>query len=496
MTARRSSLFRQLLWAATLATGFGTVWLLLVLWLGTAIQDAWQGGKRDWPPREELVVKSDGTPLILSTPWENLSLATCRDLNGRVQDAPDRNDLLPAVYMPGEHGKPGFSSSRPGWEHRLKVFVDEQEPTVNWFFVHDGRPEGAGYFVGYERASNRRVGFIGLSGFRSDPVPTDERIPVRAALIMDYSLWSSAPLLFYSGGGWGVRPHGSDLPPHLVYVPSGNHLRLVDLAARTVKTVFETPEPIESPGIPSLSSSSSAHPMKEQPILVRRRQQIHALDHKHNVIKVFTIPTEVDRQSPVSWYEIGNGGAIAEFVRPWSTGEADNVTKRMVYRIADDGAIQDRFELTLQTGNPVRIKQQEAVQLTLALPAPAILYVVEPLLVMGIDQLQSYPAAVSAMLKSSWPSLMAVFALSLVLAVMAWRRNRAFGLPKREQVAWVVFILLFGVPAYAGFLLHRRWPIRAKCPNCQAQTPRDRAACAECGTRFPDPVLKGIEIFA
>ena len=49
--------------------------------------------------------------------------------------------------------------------------MNEREPSVNWFFVHDGKPEGAGYFVGYERVSNRRVGFIGLSGFRSDPVP-------------------------------------------------------------------------------------------------------------------------------------------------------------------------------------------------------------------------------------------------------------------------------------------------------------------------------------
>ncbi|MFI5460866.1 MAG: hypothetical protein ACHRXM_36105 [Isosphaerales bacterium] len=496
MAARKPSLFRQLLWAATLATGFGTVWLMLAAWLGTAIQDAWQDGKRDWPPREELVVRSDGTPLILSTPWENLSLATYRDLNDRVQDAPDRNDLLPAVYMPGEHGTTGFFSARPGWEHRLKVFVDEQEPTVNWFFVHDGRPEGGGYFVGYERASNRRVGFIGLSGFHSDPVPTDERIPVRGALIIDYSLWSSAPILIDSGRWWVPRLDHSDVPPRRVYVPSGNHLRLVDLAARTVKTVFEAPEPIESPGIPSLSSFSSGHPMKEQPILVRTRQQIHALDHKHNVIKVFTIPTEADRQGPVYWYEIGNGQAVADFVRPWSTGEADNVTKRMVYRIADDGAIQDRFELTLQTGSPVRIKQHEAVQLTLALPAPAMLLFIEPLFVMLIDQAESNPAAVSAMLKSSWPSLMAVFALSLVLAIMAWRRNRAFGLPNREQVAWVVFVLLFGVPAYAGFLLHRRWPIRQKCPNCHAQSPRDRAACAECGTCFPDPAKKGIEIFA
>jgi len=79
---------------------------------------------------------------------------------------------------------------------------------------------------------------------------------------------------------------------------------------------------------------------------------------------------------------------------------------------------------------------------------------------------------------------------------MAWRRNRAFGLCRREQVAWVVFILLFGIHAYAGYLLYRRRPIREKCPNCHSQSPRDRAACAECGRTFPDPALTGIEIFA
>ena len=83
-----------------------------------------------------------------------------------------------------------------------------------------------------------------------------------------------------------------------------------------------------------------------------------------------------------------------------------------------------------------------------------------------------------------------------ILAVLAWRRSRAFGLSRKERITWTVFVLLFGLPAYVGFLLYRRWPIRLPCPNCQARVPRDRMACAECGTRFPDPGLKGIEIFA
>ncbi len=168
----------------------------------------------------------------------------------------------------------------------------------------------------------------------------------------------------------------------------------------------------------------------------------------------------------------------------------------MVYRIAADGGIQDRFELALQSGSPVQSKQAQAFLLALGLPAPAVLFVVDLGVVIGIEGIRSYPAVFRALLGSAGPSLIVVFALSTGLAIMAWRRSGSFGLAKREQVAWAVFVLCFGLAAYLGLLLYRRWPIRQPCPNCRAQPPRDRAACAECGTRFPDPPLKGIEIFA
>ena len=118
--------------------------------------------------------------------------------------------------------------------------------------MHDGKADGAGYFVGYESKSRRRVGFIGLSGFRPEPLPIEQLIPVRGQLAADYSQWSSLPDSIYWGASrWrNVRTDLRDLPPHLVHVPSGNDVRLVDLAARTVKTVFHAAEPIESLGIP------------------------------------------------------------------------------------------------------------------------------------------------------------------------------------------------------------------------------------------------------
>ena len=133
-------------------------------------------------------------------------------------------------------------------------------------------PDGAGYFAAYERTSNRRVGFIGMSGFRKGPVQAADWIPVRGGPT------SSAPVSINSGHAWVFRPGGGDVPPCLVYLPSESKLRQADLAARTVTTVFETPEPIESVGIPTLAYWSTGHSTTEQPILVRTTRQIHELD--------------------------------------------------------------------------------------------------------------------------------------------------------------------------------------------------------------------------
>jgi hypothetical protein len=488
MIARKFSLLRQLAWAATLATGFGALWFMLVAWLGNSIQQAWQGGNR--LVYQRLHVRSDGTLLLQSNPQDNLSEVSYRDLKGALQEAPDRNDLLPAVLLFGGTKKPGFLFRQAGWSERLTAFVDEREPTVNWFFVHDGKTDGAGYFVAYERTSNRRVGFIGMSGFRKGPVPAADWIPVRG------QPQSSAPVSIYARQPWVLRPAPGDVPPRLVYLPSGSQLRLADLAARTVTTVYETPEPIESVGIPTLAYWSTGHSTTEQPILVRTTRQIHELDQQHHVKKVFSLPDDLDRRSWVEWYEIKSGQAIVVADPLESTGQSDTVRRQLVYRIAGDGAIEDRFAINLQTGSSAPNQATQAFQIALVLPVPAILFAISLLLVITINEPQIYPAAVMALLKDTWPSLIAVVALSIVLAILVQRRSRAFGLTRREQIAWLVFVVLFGLPAYVGFRLFRRWPIRQPCPNCRARAPRDRVACAECGMRFPDPSLKGIEIFA
>ena len=119
---------------------------------------------------------------------------------------------------------------------------------------------------------------------------------------------------------------------------------------------------------------------------------------------------EVDRRSSVQWYQIDGGQVIAVFAPPPSTSaNRTSVSRRMVYRIASDGAIQDRFEVELANRiDQARANRRKRMGLALGIPAPAVLFVVNLLLVIWDDQIPSYPAAFTALLKDSGPSLIAV----------------------------------------------------------------------------------------
>jgi hypothetical protein len=488
MNAHRFSLLRQLLWAITIGIGFGIIWVLVLAWIGSAVQEAWLGG--NVAPYEQLIVKADGTLLIQTLPQETSLRETVRDLAGQVQEAPERGDQITAVTMVGESSETGFLDSRPTWSSRLLFVVNEREPNVNWYFVHDGRPDGAGYFVGYELTSNRRIGFIGLSGFRASTVPPADWIPARGEPT------SSIPFSsVYSGRIPARRLDPLDVPPRWVYLASGNVLRKVDLAERTVTTVYESKDPIVSVGVPWLANWSMGRLMKPGSIFVRTTQQILEFDQQFHATRAFTIATDLDRRSPVHWYEEKSGQAIAVFDRLLPAGEPRDVRKQMAYRIASDGTIQEQFEFGLKTGEKVPGEQIQAFGIALLVPAPAVLLVVDYFRKISFDG-ESYLAAIPAMIKQSGPSLLAALALSSMLAFLAWKRSRAFGLSRNERIAWAGFVLLLGLPAYVGFLLARRWPVRLPCPSCQVRVPRDRAGCAECGSRFPEPALRGNEIFA
>jgi hypothetical protein len=105
-----------------------------------------------------------------------------------------------------------------------------------------------------------------------------------------------------------------------------------------------------------------------------------------------------------------------------------------------------------------------------------------------------YWDALPVALPKLWLPIAASCLLAGALAVLTVKRQKRFGLG--NQKTWAVFVLLFGVPGYLGYLCHRRWPVRELCGECEEPTPRDRDACAFCDAAFPAPEPKGTEVFA
>ncbi len=321
---------------------------------------------------------------------------------------------------------------------------------------------------------------------------------MRGERLLDFSSWSSAPAWMSSSTRLdAVRPESWDLPPRLVHVPSGKALRVVDLAAGTVTTVFEAPEPIVSVAVPTLWRQSFGQSTKERPILIMTAKTIYRLDHDYSLMGTFTIPPELDQRRMITWYETKDGRAIVECEMKRQDGKAStrDVGRPTLLKIAQDGTIHDSLPLSLQTGSTA---PSERRRLRLRLSACQC-----PLRFLRVDWAWRSPTPITVSgqrlsLCCSYPGpcWQACWALSIVLAVIAWRWARAFGLSPRERIVWAGFVLLFGVPAFAGFWLHRPWPVRLPCPHCQARSARDRDTCAECGDAFPAAALKGNEIFA
>jgi hypothetical protein len=263
-----------------------------------------------------------------------------------------------------------------------------------------------------------------------------------------------------------------------------------------VSTVFQAQEPIQSFGFADRDEANRESPAREPTIIVRTTRTIVALSLDHEIIRTFSIPGDSQGAGLVAWYELADGSALAEFYEPWRTESEANIAPRMLFQVAPDGTIRNQSELKLQSGMLIWSKQREAMLLSWEFPVPALLPFVELFFELLINQRQTFAVAERATLLSAWQPLLAVTCLGLVLAIAAWRRARAFGLPGRDQAVWAIFVLLLGIPGFAGFMLHRRWPVRAECPRCHAQAPRDRHLCAACAAEFPGPAVRGIEVFA
>jgi len=485
-------LLRRLLSATILAAGFACVWLIVVAVLGAIVLQRFF--TREPLARESLVIARDGSTLIETRRGRGVD--GYRNLDGTPRTAVSQPSLVQPIGLMGTRDVDAinffFTWGRFPWDWRLKPFEDDLHKATQWFFVHDGRENGSGYFVGYNWANHERLGFIGESGFSTRPLTPEQGFRVKRESMI-WSQWSS--VLMTKGpeqldrAAYQIK---SRVPSHCVYVPSDNGVRLVDLAQRTVQTVFETRAPIESIQLANELPNATDPTAQRPAIFVRTAQAIYALNNRHRVVREFAVSDESEREHVAMWYQMPDGRAVVSIRRGWTQSSVRDA----VYRLAADGTVDDRHEVELPLGDLAWNQTTDGLLFAWALPIPAVLPLAQPLFMVRRDMADGYFDAWQLMLRDSWVALVGVAAISLAFAVAAWRHSGHFALPFPERVAWTAFVASCGLPGFVGYRLHRRWPIQDECPLCHAMTPLEAGACASCERRFPGPAPKGIEVFA
>lgn len=496
---------RRLCWASIFATGFGTIWFVLGLIGGDTLVGRLLSPEPPWPPREEIVVTVEGVPLIRSHSRGRAEFEY-RDLQGTVREgSEDPLVVLPAglasrgAVTPQFYFVASLLFDSAGWDHRLRPFVDDSAPDEVWYFAHNGAFDGAGYFVGYSRSRRERIGFIGVSGFDAEPLAAGDWFPVPVSLFLRGTWWGAGQRDL-AGGQVQAPRSASRVPSRLVYVPSSDRIRLVDLEARTVRTLFESPEPIEGFAVNSGTAYRVA-PGKFEEIdppagrcVLRTSKRITTLSAEGDVRGVFEIPSALERKAVVEWNELDSGQAVPVFEIPWTTAQGQSVKPVIVYRIDADGTILETRKLTLQSGMLPWNQQHTAVSFRCALPVPILLPFAETGIICFIDQVDSYGAA-WRVLGQAWPSYLVLAALSLLLTLASMEFARRHGVSRRERAVWGCYVFLFGIPGFVGFWLHRRWPLRLACPQCGGKIALTQPACPACGGMLLDAKPKGTEIF-
>jgi hypothetical protein len=283
-----------------------------------------------------------------------------------------------------------------------------------------------------------------------------------------------------------------------VFLISGDRLMEVDLEERTVREV------IDSPGLVSVKTGYRAlaelppedaekFPRRTASLLLRMVDRVVVLDALTGERREYQLPGPL-RSRFFDFLELADGTAIAATRDPAAHGHYGV----SLFWFDGSGDVVRREDLRLRTTERRQSPAAKAWLLALNLPAPIATVVeatvFEPRRLVRWEGVSSYSEALAKTWSYSWLSLTITCLVAIGLSWVCRRRQREHG--AGWTGVWMVFVFLFGVPGFAGYLFHRSWAARPACPACGEEAPRDRESCSACGTEFPEPAPKGIEVFA
>jgi hypothetical protein len=355
------------------------------------------------------------------------------------------------------------------------------------------------YFVGYDRRTNLRVGYLGTAGFRVDAAPSDEMFelagPINAGPGSTVSL---ADLVF----DYGELPSPTiQAAPFadVFLVGRGGNFYHVDLRNRTVgvalhvpglcsaETVDGMPDPIDEAPQPDGISPN----IRRRRLAVRSTDSVLVLNLKGKEMKRFSIPVEL-RDKFFSFAETDQGEAVMQT----SACKSATLSQHDIFWVPAHGEI--RHASTMLTQKPGDLGPQYFVWTICPDPVGVALLVeaefAEARLFMGLAT--SHAEALGLAIRDCLPSIIVAQLLAVIFAWSCYRRQLGYGAKGCERVIWPLFVLVLGLPGWIGYRFGRTWPVLDACDTCGVTVPRDAETCSRCTAEFADPPRVGTEVFA
>ncbi|MCA9091899.1 MAG: DUF4149 domain-containing protein [Planctomycetaceae bacterium] len=386
-----------------------------------------------------------------------------------------------------------------GWSRHLNVVIENENPedAALWYFVRERNGSGLTYFQKYSVPRKKVEGFIGTKGFRETLPPPEERFQLPSyrylgSAMIPYSMSVSQ----MSAGTWGLD-YGYGGEKRYYTITRNGEWREIDIPKQTVRVILPEMKfrSIESSSR-YLSNPATDLPNEERKkwisktILHARTEDevlLLSLPQKDGSIKEemrIKLPEEF-RTRVISWVHLPDDSGL--LVTSLGYDAEANEDRYRIQRHDADGKFSEPEQIDLK---------REPKSLLLFSGVPLLIPpAVSGAIAFSHTGLFGFPRQTpeAFLMKQLWPIPVLIGLICGGLILIHARRN---GLNLSEQIAYAIFGLIGGVPAVAGYLTHRRWGVRVRCPSCGRDVLLRGEKCSGCATEFPQPELVGTEVFA
>ncbi|TWU23584.1 hypothetical protein [Bythopirellula polymerisocia] len=506
----RTSKTPVLISAIVVGVGIAIAWAF-VCGIGGQLVRGLIGSERQ--ANESLHVALDGTVFIVTTSGGNYDAKrTYRTLEGKKVELQEEESSLYFQALQNRPKEPALLSNPIEWRARIGGTTDTGNPAVYWYLIRDNSREGHAYLAGYESQSEQLIGYLDRKGFHETFPQSEDSFNLQGGLA-GYSQF------YYASNGYTEPPstnpqfrymRGSTeiVPPYwVIFLMDVDRIWRIDLRERTLSVFETTSDAISitmiSEPLPLLAGDEKQNGKLEQALEESRRKTVRRLAVRHadrievwnptaEAKKVFSLPERL-RQADMRALSLGNGQMLIQLVHGyWERGS------RLELVWLNEAGSEVRNENLELVGYVPPNPRTQAWQLAGVAPVPALWgfyeFIGRPFGFINNYQDPTYSAALKHAWRETWPACVAVLFLSAIAAWQALRWHKQHYLS--GGILWAGFVFLLGVPGLVAYWLHFRGSPVAECASCGKQVPRDRDACARCAEPFPEPSLKGTEIFA